>query len=116
MKKLYVCAFLLITLILSSCMTSFGISSEQLRNINKGMTVQQVEDVLGPPSFRRFNDQGEELEFRGSGAGGWSVAIISFVDGKVTKMNSYFEPDCYHCNKKSSNFTGVSIGNSDKDN
>jgi hypothetical protein len=85
-------------ILLGSCISSqAGFTNEQLLSIRKGMTLEQVTDVLGSPSYRTFNDKGEEWEFRVFVFSGWSVVKVYFVDGKVTEMKSYLEKesDCH---------------------
>ena len=66
MKKIHTFGILLMMILLGSCISSqAGFTNEQLLSIRKGMTLEQVTDVLGSPSYRTFNDKGEEWEFRG---------------------------------------------------
>ena len=55
------------------------------------MTFEEVTAVLGKPSFRDFNDEGEILTFRALGTPGWSVVKVKFQEGKVTEMKSYLQ-------------------------
>ena len=98
MKKIHTFGILLMMILLGSCISSqAGFTNEQLLSIRKGMTLEQVTDVLGSPSYRTFNDKGEEWEFRVFLFSGWSLVKVYFVDGKVTEMKSYLEKgsDCH---------------------
>lgn len=98
MKKIHTFGILLMIILFSSCVTArVGFTNKQLLSIRKGMTLEQVTDILGSPSYRTFNDKGEEWEFRALVISGWSVVTVYFVDGKVTEMKSYLEKesDCH---------------------
>lgn len=100
MKKIHTFGILLVMMmLLGSCVTSrAGFSNEQLLGIHKGMTLEQVTEILGKPTHRSFDDEGEEWEFRALGFSGWSVVRVLFVDSRVTKMKSYLENEgeCHH--------------------
>ena len=55
MKKIHTFGILLMMILLGSCISSqAGFTNEQLLSIRKGMTLEQVTDVLGSPSYRTF--------------------------------------------------------------
>ncbi|WP_291582324.1 outer membrane protein assembly factor BamE [Bacteroides sp.] len=94
MKKIHTFGILLMIILFGSCITArVGFTNEQLLSVRKGMTLEQVTDVLGSPAYRSFDDKGEEWEFRTMVLSGWSVVTVRFVDGKVTEMKSYLEKD-----------------------
>lgn len=94
MKKIYTFSILLMMILLGSCITTqAGYTNEQLSGIHKGMTLEQVTEILGSPSYRSFDDKSEKWEFRTMVLSGWSVVSVYFVDGKVTEMKSYLEKD-----------------------
>lgn len=94
MKRIHTIFFMLVMLLASSCYTSRGFTNEQLTGVQKGMTLDEVKKVFGEPYYRTFNDKGDKWEFREFGGAGWSVAIVSFVDGRVTEMETFLERDC----------------------
>lgn len=99
MKKIHTFGIMLMTVLLTSCIISrIGFSNEQLLSIQKGMTQEQVTEILGTPAHRSFDDEGEEWEFRAYGRFGLSIVLVSFVDGRVTKMKSYMDKkiECHH--------------------
>ena len=94
MKKIHTFGILLLMMMLVGCVTAgVGFTNEQLSGIHRGMTLEQVKEVLGAPAYRRVDDKGEEWEFRVMVLSGWSVVRVRFVDGKVTEMKSYLERD-----------------------
>ena len=81
MKKIHTFGILLLMMMLVGCVTAgVGFTNEQLAGIHRGMTLEQVKEVLGAPAYRSFDDKGEEWEFR-------------VMDIKVTEMKSYLERD-----------------------
>lgn len=95
MKKIHLLSILVMLLVASSCITSrVGFSREQLMAVHKGMTLKQVTEVLGSPTYRNFDDKGEIWEFRVLVLEGYSVASVRFIDGKVSEMKTYLERDC----------------------
>ena len=94
MKKIHTFGILLLMMMLVGCVTAgVGFTNEQLAGIHRGMTLEQVKEVLGAPAYRSFDDKGEEGEFRVMVLSGWSVVRVRFVDSKVTEMKSYLERD-----------------------
>ncbi|NCC09531.1 MAG: outer membrane protein assembly factor BamE [Bacteroidia bacterium] len=92
MKKWYQIAVVVFTVgMLASC-TSFKTPIKKMMAVEKGMTKNQIVDVLGSPSYRSFNDEKELWEFRQFLAGGnTSVILITFIDGRVEKMDTFEE-------------------------
>lgn len=93
MDKVYVFLLLLLAALVSSCSiyNHYGYDYKQLSSLKPGMTFEEVTAVLGKPSFRDFNDEGEILTFRALGTPGWSVVKVKFQEGKVTEMKSYLQ-------------------------
>lgn len=93
MDKVHVFLLLLLAVLASSCgiYNHYGFDYNQLSSLEPGMTFEEVTAVLGEPSFRDFNTEGETLTFRALGAPGWSVVKVKFKEGKVTEMKSYLE-------------------------
>ena len=69
----------------------FTDSSSLLMKIQEGMTQQEVRKIMGTPSYRRFDNMGEQWEYRTAKIGGYNVAIIDFTNGNVSALNSYFD-------------------------
>lgn len=82
------------TLIISSLffiLSGCGISQTTLMRIEKGMNKREIMDLLGNPSYRRFNEKSEEWEYHSSLTSEQeeSVIIVQFLNNKVSGMNSY---------------------------
>ena len=94
MKKIHTFGILLLMMMLVGCVTAgVGFTNLQVSGIHRGITLEQVNGVLGAPAYWSFDDKGEEWEFRVMVLSGWSVVRVRFVDGKVTEMKSYLERD-----------------------
>ncbi|WP_300702604.1 hypothetical protein [Bacteroides sp.] len=95
MDKVSVFLLLLLAILLSSCgiYHEYGFRYKQLGSVEQGMALNEVTSVLGKPTFRDFNGEGETLTFRALGTTGWSVVKVKFKEGKVTEMKSYLEND-----------------------
>ena len=93
MDKVHVFLLLLLAVLASSCgiYNHYGFDYKQLGSLKPGMTFEEVTAVLGEPSFRDFNSEGETLTFRALGRPGWSVVKVKFKEGKVTEMKSYLQ-------------------------
>lgn len=99
MKKIHTFGILLMTVLLTACIVpQIGFSNEQLLGVHKGMTQEQVTEILGNPAHRSFDDEGEVWEFRAYGRYGLSIVLVSFADARVTKMKSYMyeKIECHH--------------------
>jgi len=90
-----------IALALSGCasLLSPGPSTDVLSNIQKGMSKQEIINLLGSPDFRRFDNAMEEWEFtrrlyNPNATGTTTQIVISFEEGKVVAMDS-FEKEPY---------------------
>lgn len=59
--------------------------------IQKGMTTEEVHNLMGKPNFRRFNDMGEEWEYNKYNTKHNKIAVIIFFDNnkKVVAMDSF---------------------------
>lgn len=87
MKQMLVALFISTTLM--SC-GSFA-STSTFMKVQKGMTQAEVTQLLGTPEHRRFDEGGEQWEFRSAMnmVGESKVVTIDFVDGRVTNMDSF---------------------------
>ena len=55
MKKIHTFGILLLVMMLVGCVTAgVGFTNEQLSGIHRGMTLEQVKEVLGAPAYRSF--------------------------------------------------------------
>ena len=53
MKKIHTFGILLLMMMLVGCVTAgVGFTNEQLAGIHRGMTLEQVKEVLGAPAYR----------------------------------------------------------------
>ena len=93
MKRIHTIGLLLLLVISSSCSIMNSITNNQLMNIQKGMTPEQVTAVLKrAPDYRRFDNGAEEWEYRGYKGNEYSALIVWFVDGRVDGMDSFKIP------------------------
>lgn len=90
MKKRSILLFLSLVLLGSSCMSLLYPTPKQM-SIQKGMTQQEILELLKEPSFRRFDENGEEWEYREAIVGGFRVTIIGFTDGRVALLDMFQE-------------------------
>lgn len=80
---------------LSGCSTLLPQSSrtDVLSSIQKGMSKQEVIDILGTPEYRRFDRNTEEWEFTrdlyGNSDYTKTQIVISFEDERVVAMDSF---------------------------
>lgn len=83
----------LITIFLTSlflCGCSVLYFSSKIRQIQKGMSPDQVVQLLGEPSNRRFDSEGEQWEYkRFNSETNVSYIIIDFADNRVVAMNTF---------------------------
>ena len=99
MKKSKIILVMLLATLFSSCYTS-RINYSNLHCIQRGMTPDEVMEILGEPSYRSIDEKGEILEFRSSEYGTAKVARIKFVNDQLVEMKSYL--DSYNnCNNPS---------------
>ena len=82
-------AVLFLSLVLGSCGSLMD--NNILLSIHKGMTQEEVTKLLGRPDYRRFDEQGEQWEYRkGGGIGHYGTTIlIDFKNNLVS--NGFFE-------------------------
>ncbi len=64
-------------------------SSDPLLKIHQGQTREEVLTLLGDPHYRRFNQEQEEWEYRRHYSNSGEVAVITFVEGRVSKLDNY---------------------------
>ncbi|WP_329905027.1 DUF4476 domain-containing protein [Porphyromonas pogonae] len=83
----------IMALMLTACGLMLNPEREMMK-ISKGMSSEEVRQVLGRPQFRRFNQQSEEWEYRNAHGGGVSdVYIITFENNRVVNLNSFVSND-----------------------
>lgn len=77
-----ICAFI------SSCGLTTG---STMMKVQRGMSQEEVSQLLGEPDFRRFDNGSEQWEYTNTPmfSATKSVVIIDFIDGKVTNMDSF---------------------------
>ena len=73
----------------SSLMTS-GSRNDLINRIRKDMTMQEVQEVMGKPTFRSFIRDREEWKYEKTHIDGSStVIVVGFMNGKVDYMDSF---------------------------
>lgn len=90
MKKISFSLFLLMTIILSSCYALK--SNTTFAQIQRGMTKEEVLELCKKPLYQRFDDLGEEWEYRAVVSNYWSVIIVNFENDRVVALNMFKEP------------------------
>lgn len=60
--------------------------------IQRGMTKQEVIELCKKPLYQRFDDLGEEWEYRGFVSNHWSVIVVSFENDRVVALDMFKEP------------------------
>lgn len=92
MRNIHI-VLLFLLLILSSSCASYYVSGKRVMEVQKGMTQQEVRQLLGKPDYRRFEGDFEEWEFRRDKGTPLTptpmTIIIQFVDGEVISMDTY---------------------------
>lgn len=85
-----ICFLLLLAGTLLDC-SALLTSQNALLKINRGMTKDEVTNLLGSPDYRRFNEKSEEWEYRRAivPTTGNSVIIVYFSDNRVVGMDSF---------------------------
>lgn len=75
----------------SSCSVFLGINGDILNKLHKGMSKQEVSDLLGQPEFRRFDQDWEEWEFKKhlSSSSDVTIIVVRFEDDRVISMDSF---------------------------
>lgn len=73
--------------------TSCGslINNNAMMSVQKGMSQEEVSHLLGKPDYRRFDEQGEQWEYKkGGGINHYpSIILVDFTNGKVTNFDSF---------------------------
>lgn len=90
MKKISFSLFLLMTIILSSCYALK--SNTTFAQIQRGMTKEEVLELCKKPLYQRFDDLGEEWEYRAVVSNYWSVIVVNFENDRVVALNMFKEP------------------------
>lgn len=93
MKKIHIIGLLTLVLLTSACsITNTYMSGKLLMSVQQGMTPNEVHAIFGSePDYRRFDGAMEEWEYcrYSSSAGGWTIVLIQFTDGRVSGMDSF---------------------------
>lgn len=87
-------AGLVIAVGFSSCSSLFyDAKADVLNSIQKGMSRQEITNILGTPEFRRFDRDIEEWEYSRELSNRGNITktqiVVSFEDGKVVAMDSF---------------------------
>ncbi|MEG2854831.1 DUF4476 domain-containing protein [Bacteroides sp.] len=90
MKKIQITVLLLFVVLLSSC--SMLRQPNPFMEIKKGMTQEEVVALCKEPQYKRFDEMGEEWEYRTYMSNNYSVIIINFADGRVVALDMFKEP------------------------
>ncbi|WP_300728451.1 DUF4476 domain-containing protein [uncultured Bacteroides sp.] len=84
---------MLLAAAMCGCGSSFTASSSRdlVDSIHKGMTMEEVRNVMGKPTYRSFIRDSEEWRYEKTHiiGGDQSVIVIGFVDGKVEYLDSF---------------------------
>lgn len=77
---------------LNSCsVTLSSIHHSALMDINKGMTKEDINKLIGQPDFRRFDNNLEQWEYQQGGLGLTKYLIIEFENDTVKSLDSFNE-------------------------
>ena len=90
MKKIQITWLLLIVMLLSSC--SMLRQPSPFMEIKKGMTQEEVVALCKEPQYKRFDEMGEEWEYRTYISNNYSIIVINFADGRVVALDMFKEP------------------------
>ncbi len=64
-----------------------------LQQIHKGMSKQEVTELLGEPQYRRFDPELEEWEYyKNLSSSGYTTVIVTFEGDKVYALDSFSDP------------------------
>ncbi|HJD77265.1 DUF4476 domain-containing protein [Bacteroides reticulotermitis] len=92
MKRIHIILLSVLLILISSCSTTYT-SMKRVMQVQEGMSQREVQGLLGTPDYRRFDGYLEEWEFyRENGnvlISAPMTILIQFVDGEVTRMNTY---------------------------
>lgn len=89
MKRLKsVITLFLFSLFLWGCSSLY--MGSKICQIQPGMSTEQVTKLLGEPTHRRFDNRGEEWEYKWMDSPDYHrFIIINYVDGRVVAMNTF---------------------------
>lgn len=79
----------------SSCGSTLTLkSSNDFMQVKRGMTQAEVREILGKPSYQRFNEDIEQWEYQKTHAisGQETTILVDFIDGHVSSMDSFETP------------------------
>lgn len=91
MKKIHIILFLTLWTIVSSCSTYY-VSNKKVMEVQEGMTRRNVEQILGQPDYRRFDNGLEEWEYHRVSSVLYQTSmtiIVNFEEGIVVGMNTF---------------------------
>ncbi|MDO4180908.1 MAG: DUF4476 domain-containing protein [Bacteroidales bacterium] len=81
--------------LMSSCGSTLTLqSNKDFMQVKRGMTQTEVREILGKPSYQRFNEDMEQWEYQKTHAisGQETTIIVDFIDGHVSSMDSFDTP------------------------
>lgn len=82
----------LLTLILCVAISGCGLTTTStIMKVQKGMSQEEVSQLLGKPDFRRFDQGTEQWEYARTNisTSTRTVIIVDFIDGHVVNMDSF---------------------------
>lgn len=77
---------------MSSCGSTLILqSNNDFMKVKRGMTQTEVREILGKPSYQRFNENIEQWEYQKTHAisGQETTILVDFIDGHVSSMDSF---------------------------
>lgn len=78
--------------LMSSCGSTLTLkNNNDFMQIKQGMTQAEVREILGKPSYQRFNENMEQWEYQKTHAisGQETTILVDFIDGHVSSMDSF---------------------------
>ncbi len=91
MKNIHFISVLACLLLFSSCKSIMF--DDNVMKVVEGMKQNEVKELLGTPTHRRFDQGVEEWEYIQQYTTGMQrVVIVGFADGRVTSMDSFETP------------------------
>lgn len=84
----------LLALAICALVSSCGLTtSSAIMKVQKGMSQEEVSQLLGNPDFRRFDNGSEQWEYKRTNmsTATYMVIIVDFIDGQVANMDSFDE-------------------------
>lgn len=78
--------------LMSSCGSTLTLkNNNDFMQVKQGMTQTEIRDILGKPSYQRFNENIEQWEYQKTHAisGQETTILVDFIDGRVSSMDSF---------------------------